>query len=341
MSTANVFKVNVETSGLVWDEDLRQRLVNFRERCKWSFDQVSRDMQRFYGRAKDRDNRARNVGMGPSTIYNYASCKWASSKDALDRFEGRLRGWLDHREHGGKEAEIDESVAAAKLIQHGLAQAHESQKFAVIVGQSGMGKSLLMRHFANLRTRGGMVMVEAYDGMTPRAFLAAICRALGEVDTGSKDLLLSRVAGLLAEQPKLLAIDEANFLTEQSINHLVYIWNQANIGIALLGTEELDRVIKSSKLQRVRSRLKLTVSLSGLSDEEIRNRLEESFDKRDVTARVVEIARVGSFASYRDLDTLIETASDALDKNEGKKTLEEVFERISSRSVGSRTAKRR
>lgn len=345
MTADNVrsFATHVDDSGLKWDEELRQRLIEFRSRYGWSFDQVSRDMVRFYGKARDGDGRARNVGLGASTIYAYSSLKWNSSPEAIKRFENRLRGWLDHREHGGKTSEIDETVGAAKLLQHGLVEAHQSNKFVVIVGPSGMGKSLLCRHFANQRTRGGMVIVEAYDGMTARAFLAAIARALGEIDSGPLDLLLSRVAGVLAEQPRLLAIDEANFLREQSVNHLVYVWNQANVGIALLGTEDLERVVRNTRLQRVRSRLKLIVHLGVLTEQEIRARLLESFDKKDVTARVMELARMGSFGSYRDLDTLIETATDALDKQEGKqpgKTLEQVMERIGSRVMGRKGEKR-
>ncbi|MEK6323576.1 MAG: ATP-binding protein [Acidobacteriota bacterium] len=332
MSANPAFVSKVDTKG-IQDEELRQRLLGFRARYNWSLDQISRAMQQFFGRAKDSDSRARNVGLGPSTVYAYSAGKWMSGPDALARFENRLRAWLDHREHGGKETDIDMTVSAAKAIQHGLAEAHRSQKFVTIVGQSGMGKSLLLRHFANARTTGAMVLVEAYHGMTAKSFLAAIVRALGEVPRTSKDQLLSLAAGLLAEQPKLLAIDEANFLTEESINHLVYIWNQSNIGIALLGTEELDRVAKSSKLQRLRSRLKLAVTVSGLTDEDVRRRLEESFDKKEVTARVLELARHGSFGSYRDLDTLIESANSYREAaaNAGK-SLEQAFEGVGSRT---------
>src|SRR5262249_22739105 len=156
-----------------------------------------------------------------------------------------------------------------------------------------------------------------------------------DIDTGSKDTLINRVMGLVAEQPRLMAVDEANFLREESINHLVRIWNQANTGIVLLGTEELERAVRSSKLQRVQSRLKVAITLGTLNDEEIKARLEESFGAKEVTARVVDLARVGSFGRYRDLDTLIETASDALDKNQSK-SLEEIFERISARTKGAR-----
>jgi DNA transposition AAA+ family ATPase len=330
MQPNTAFVTDIHRGAVKWDEDLRKRLLTFREKYGWTYSQVSRAMQLFYGKRKDEANRARNVGMGESTIYNYASCKWASSQDMLDRFENRLRGWLDHREQGGKAEDVDESVTAAKLIQHGLAEANDSRKFVSIVGPSGMGKTLIAKHFANRNTKGGMLIVEAYDGMTPRAFLAAICRALGDLDTGSKDALLTRAAGLLAEQPRLLAIDEANFLKDESINHLVYVWNHAQSGIVLLGTEELERAIRSSKLQRVQSRLKVSINLGTLSDEEIRTRLEESFEAKEITERVVQLARVGSYGRYRDLDTLIDTISAKREQN-STVPLEKLFERFSSR----------
>jgi DNA transposition AAA+ family ATPase len=335
MSTNPAFVTEVKRSTLKWDEPLRQRLLKFREEYQWSYAQISRAMQQFYGKKRDNQGRAQNVGMGESTIYNYTACKWASSQDMLDRFENRLRGWLDHREQGGKSEEIDESVTAAKLIQHGLAEANDSRRFVSVVGPSGMGKTLISKHFANRNTRGGMVIVEAYDGMTPRAFLAAICRSLGEVDTGSKDSLLFRAAGVLAEQPRLLAIDEANFLKPESLNHLVYIWNQAQIGIVILGTEELEQSMRSARLQRIRTRLRVSINLGSLTDEEIRHRLEESFDSDEVTARVVELAKMGSLGSYRKLDDLIEVISGKRESKPGQK-LEAYFERYYSSQEGRR-----
>ena len=337
--SATSFNIKVDSEGLKWDEDLRQQLISFKDRHNWSFPQISRDMQRHYGRSSGEDGRRSNTGMSSSTISNYANMNWASSQESLEKLEQRLRTWLDHREREGKDSGIDEEIASAKLIQHGLAQASSSKKFVTIIGPSGMGKSLLARHFANNRTRGGMVIVESYDGMTPRAFLGAICRALGEPDTGSLDHLINRVSASLVEMPRLVAVDEANFLTYPSINHLIYIYNQAKMGVILVGTSELEQVMTEPKLARVRSRLKLAINLDLMSEDEIRHRLEDSFDKKDVTRRVVELARMGSFGGFRELDTLIESASDYLDSAPGK-SLEAAFEKVASRQYGKRETRR-
>src|SRR6185369_6904104 len=200
-----------------WDEALRQRLLAFKTRWNWGYAQISREMTLFYGKRKDADGRNKNVGMGQSTVYSYGECKWPqnSSQQALEKFEARLRGWLDHTEHGGQTEDIDLSVRSAKLVDLGLREAYMSRKFVLVAGPSGQGKSLLLRHYRNTTTRSDMRIVEAYDGMTPRAFLAAICRSLGEVDTGSVDHLINRAAGVLSEHPRVIAVDEANFLKTQ------------------------------------------------------------------------------------------------------------------------------
>lgn len=326
----NPFKVKVDSSAVTWDDELRERLESFRRRHNRSFAQISRELQRFFGGKRDKEGASRNIGLGQSTIYSYSTCAWPSSQERLEKFEHRLRAWLDHVEHGGKTVDIDDSVAAAKQIAMGLAEANNSQKFVGIIGPSGMGKSLLCKHFANAKTYGSTVIVEAYYGITGRAFLQTVSEALGDADRGSTDDLLKRVAGMLAEQPVLLIIDEANYLGLESLNHLVTIWNRANLGIVLMGTEELQRTVTSSELQRIRSRMKVLITLGPLNEQEIRRRLEESFDPKEVTPKVVDLATRGSYGSYRDLDTLIETATDKMDKNSSK-SLEYVFEKIYER----------
>ena len=321
---------------IVWDESLRKRLEDFKDKySNWTLSAISRSMQQYFTKGRTTDGVSKAVGLGQTTIYNYLNCKWGSSQDALERFEHRLRIWLDARQDGGKTEEVDTSVLASKQIHYGLTVADKRSKFVVIIGPSGQGKSLLTKYYSNAASRGGLVIVEPYSKMTPRAFLASILRALGEVDSGSVDALMQRVIGTLAERQQVLAIDEANFLSAISIDHLVHIYNHVKRGIVLLGTEELEQVIRSSRHQRVRSRTTQTIYLSQMNDEEIKNRLLESFDANEVTKRVVEIARNGSHGSYRDLDDLIDSASELHEKNSGK-SLDEIFGKVAPRASGER-----
>jgi DNA transposition AAA+ family ATPase len=181
-----------------------------------------------------------------------------------------------------------------------------------------------------------MVLVECYDGVTEYAFMRSVCHALGDREVGGSTDRVIRIAGeTLSERTRGLAIDEANFLKTRSINQLVYVWNRARSGITLLGTEELDRIIKSSDLQRVRSRMKLIVHLGILSDGEIRRILEKTFPAKSVTAKVLELARVHSFASYRDLETIMAITANYWDANP-EKGLEAVFEYCANRFEGPR-----
>jgi DNA transposition AAA+ family ATPase len=336
MSSNPAFQVNLQKPDLRWDEELRGRLVVFKEKFEWSYDEISRAMQTYFGRKKSDNGRARNVGMSPAYINCYVNCRWTSSQESLQIFEAKLRAWLDNREHGGKTEVIDDTVISATLLQHGLIEANDSKKFVEIIAPSGMGKTLLAKHFANTNARTGMVIVEAYDGITPRAFLSALCRALGDIDTGTKDALIWRVAGLLAEKPRLLVVDEADFLKSESHNHLVTIWNHSQNGIALLGTEVLERNLRAENLQRIRTRKRLTIKIGALSKEEIRSRLEQSFEPKEVTPRVVDLALIASQGSYRKLDDLIDSLSEKAGLYHDK-TVEQVFDRFHSCRLDAKT----
>lgn len=317
MSSNASFAVNVDTQ-YKWDEPLHERFLEFKERYGWTEQRISRDMELYFGKSKDpkvkvskdgeKSTTRPNTGMGMSTLISYITYKWPSSQERLEVLEARIRAWLDHRQHGTSDIEIDDTVLSAQLIQHGLVEAHRAKKFTAIILPSGMGKTLIARHLANVQVGGGIRIVESYDGMTTRAFLAAICRELGHPEKGSVDVLIRRVVGSLAEQPMLLVVDEANFLSTQSLNQLVYIYNQVRIGIALIGTEELEAIVRNSKLQRVHTRFKLWVRLGALSEKEIGHRLGQSFEKKEVTVRAVEMAQRASGGSYRLLDTVIESA---------------------------------
>ena len=211
-----------------------------------------------------------------------------------------------------------------------------SRQFVTVISHSGMGKTLLARHYANAQRKGAEVaIVECYDGMTPKALIAAICRAIGKEDHGNIDALLSRAKTSLSEEHRMLIIDEANFLTHRSLNHLVYVWNTVRNGIVLLGTHELDKTVQSSELQRVASRHKLRVYLPMTLDDEIKARLEEAFPE-EVTARAIEMAKRGSFGRLRDLDTLISSALNLRDKLAEKnitRSAEDLLEKVCGRDA--------
>ena len=150
---------------------------------------------------------------------------------------------------------------AVGLIRRGLEEARSSKMFVMITGPVGMDRNKLAYQAADRKAREVMVSVEAYESIRPRGLIGAICRALGEADKGTLDQALSRVIASLVEKPKLLVIDEANYLPVQSLNQLVHINNRAKVGIVLMGTDDLYFVIERPIVERVRSRLKQTICL--------------------------------------------------------------------------------
>lgn len=157
---------------------------------------------------------------------------------------------------------------AVRLIEQGIEQAGSSKLFVTITRPKGTDRDELACEGVSRKLREGAAVVEVYDSMTPRAFIGAICRALGEAEKGSLDQALNRAIASLIEKPKTLVIEEANYLGVKSMNQLVHINNRARVGMVLMGTEELYFAIERPMLQRVRSRLRQSLSLDDYVDKE-------------------------------------------------------------------------
>lgn len=335
-SAAAQFKLGISPAILdqsSWDENIRTRLVAFIEKYpQWTVRAISRDMQQYFGMKKDDDGRRMNTGLSEATLSNYIECKSQVGADAIRRLERRIVGWLDYREHAGKHVgKVREDYASYKQTRYAIAQAAISRQFVIVIGPSGIGKTLAAKHFGNAYTNGGFVFVEPYDGIRPRAFLAMLTEALGLEPRGDMDALIKTIRGHLREFPQIIVVDEADFVPQVTLNHLVHIWNAANIGIVLLGTRKFDDLLKSAGLERLRTRKRVTLYLSRPSVSEIAEVMREQFGK---AADDDAIKAMQSFAlSYRELDTLVGLAKDIWEKNPAR-SLPDIIRKVGPRKSG-------
>ncbi len=156
----------------------------------------------------------------------------------------------------------------ARQIEQGIEQARSSKLFVIVARPKGADRHELASECVSEKLSEAVAVVEAYDSITARGFIGAICRALGEADKGTLDQALNRAIAGLVERPKVLVIEEANYLEVKSLNQLVHINNQARVGVVLMGTDDLYLSIERPALQRVRSRLKRSISIDEFIDTE-------------------------------------------------------------------------
>lgn len=148
--------------------------------------------------------------------------------------------------------------------------------FALIMGQTGVGKSSLLRLFTRtlLPNRFHRLYVHQ-TSINPGAFLRMIVVGLGESPKLGKDRLLMQITDKIqaSEIDTMLIIDEAHLLATQTLTDLRLLINDGlekrlPLKIILCGQESLGEVLKRSAHADLIHRISVRVRLHSLSKSE-------------------------------------------------------------------------
>jgi DNA transposition AAA+ family ATPase len=136
-----------------------------------------------------------------------------------------------------------------------------------ICGKSGCGKTTAIK--AIMKKLPQMVYVAAYDGMNKKEFLEELALAIGikSLPKTNKELMRA-IKRELGTNKKVIAIDEANFLTEASLEQIRHIHDICELPIILVGTEKLDEIIASSH-QQVETRIRASLPIEAVGETEV------------------------------------------------------------------------
>lgn len=156
--------------------------------------------------------------------------------------------------------------------------ARNDRSIAIIDGPAGSGKSLAVR---GLKRQYPVDILVVADVLTksPTAILPFIARQVPlTVNTGSNSQFLHRIIDALKNTDRLLIIDEAHFLTWETLEALRRLNDAAQIGIVLCGQERLYQEMKRQKgpylWDQISSRLgmRYTVPIPSHNDTDILSR---------------------------------------------------------------------
>lgn len=135
----------------------------------------------------------------------------------------------------------------AKKI-HGMLRWSQQGHMVVITGEAGVGKTASIKQYAG--TTPQVVRATMSEGTrSPSGMLLAILRAMGvhgykSGGMGGVDTLTNMVMDKIAGTRTLIALDECQYLKDQSLNQIRYIYDETGIGITLAGNVEVMRRIR-------------------------------------------------------------------------------------------------
>jgi general secretion pathway protein A len=167
-----------------------------------------------------------------------------------------------------RDPRIDEALARLKFFE-------QQATLALIIGQTGVGKSSLLRLFLNELPQNRFHPL--YLHLTPlhaNGFLRMIVTHLGEKPKMGKDRLLLQILERIHQNEKctLFVIDEAHLIDPQVLIDLRVLISSLeqplSLKILLCGQESLRQILKRSSHADLVHRITLRVFLQSLSKEQ-------------------------------------------------------------------------
>jgi DNA transposition AAA+ family ATPase len=159
----------------------------------------------------------------------------------------------EERMSDGPEGYVDTSVHQLMRVVFDRARKH--QNFGVISGYVGIGKTCFCKHYK--RVAPMTLLVEANPNMTPGVFLEELLAQLNVPIPTGLDRKFREVVRVLAGTNYLIVADEAERLSSGALEYLRRIRDKAQVGVALVGTEQLHVLLKLNhgRFDQVRSRV--------------------------------------------------------------------------------------
>ncbi len=190
--------------------------------------------------------------------------------------------WLLRDEH------TDQALARLKFFE-------QQRSMALIIGQTGLGKSSLLRLFIHELPQNRYNPV--YLHLTPlnaNAFLRLIVIKLGEKPQMGKDRILLQILERINQNDKctLFIIDEAHLIDPQTLTDLRLLISsideQISLKILLCGQENLSQILKRSSHADLVQRITLQFIMRALSMEKTSAYIDYRITKAGGTDKIFE-----------------------------------------------------
>ena len=192
-------------------------------------------------------------GAGQATLSTWMRGEYAGDVAAVTL---RVRRWIETRraaaEHDTAGAGIDRHVDldVTLRIQDTLALAQARGEIVVVHGPSGTGKTSAIRNYCENKSAAFYALMSP-GVRTITGMLSKVADAIGEgaehkSGLSAEDTVVKR----LADRHALLVSDECQHLQPKLLDELRYLRDASGCGLALVGDQDLKRVVYGAATRR-------------------------------------------------------------------------------------------
>jgi DNA transposition AAA+ family ATPase len=185
---------------------------------------------------------AKEADMSPTTLSQWLSGIYAGNNDAVEK---KLLKWVETTQAARARADVmpasPDYVATptAEKVIAALRYAQIANDIAVVYGGAGLGKTSGIKQYRRVAPNvWHATMTPASASVVPA--LGVIAEAVGLTNTSGGAAQLHRaICRRIANAGGLLVIDEAQHLSVSALDQIRSIYDDTEVGIALVGNEQV------------------------------------------------------------------------------------------------------
>ena len=180
--------------------------------------------------------------------------------------EKKIDAWLKREERRLDRLEVPVAeTTALEKVRRAITIAQDEADIAVIIGEAGTGKTTALRQYE--KENLSALLIEVDPSFSQVTLMNEIARALGVEAKGGQNAVVERVIEALTGRDAVLVIDEADYLSDSSLELLRRVINdKSKTGVVLVGLPRLEFKIRNLRNdhQQLQSRIGVMVKLGKL-----------------------------------------------------------------------------
>ena len=194
------------------------------------------------GKRISQSKAAQALGYSSGVISAYKSKTY---NGAVRNLEEKIAAWLKREARRLERVEIPTAeTSVLDQVRKAASMAQDEADIAVIVGDAGTGKTTALRRYE--AESHSAFLVEVDPSFTKNVLVAEVARALGVDIKGGMTVVIGRIIEALAERDAVLIIDEADYLSDSSLELVRRIINdKARTGVVLVGLPRLEYKLRN------------------------------------------------------------------------------------------------
>jgi DNA transposition AAA+ family ATPase len=247
---------------------------------------------------------ARSIG-GSRTLWDaYLKCTYFGVPDPNNdgkvrtaensKLEPMLRAYRARVEGPNSETRSEfVKTVAWHQIRTAIQTAIEENAITLAYGGYGKGKTRCKNEFVFKKLKTPAVLIFCSPNITTRYFLQKIARELKLPESYTIPQLEDEIVGFLKSHPRVLVVDQANYLPPKALGSIAYIWEESGAPVTLIGTQTLHDNFFSRKLTddergQLASRVAMQYPLSGLDLATVKGICERILGKDTASPQLVK-----------------------------------------------------